>query len=1024
MSSQTAVTTSYLQVMEATGFYRNGIPTSGVIPAASLRSNPQQLDKRIKYSAVINPEQLNATAIFELCGSPCIYFTQLRESDPEPQELARLHQLSWNHGLAPMLWIVTPTKVLLYNCYSQPTENDRNNPERHLIEIFQQTETGLKQLNQYASRIQIESGEFWQWEKAKQIDRKQRVDAVLVKDLTDTEEILVVNKGLKRSVAQSFLIQSIFVAYLQDREILNSQLLQRQFGFNSFTEILDSKSGTDHLFSWIQIIFNGDLFGLSREEINRVQLKHLEVIKNFIGGLQEAKTGQLRLWRAYNFKVIPVELISAIYEKFIYAEDAKSAKAHSTHYTPINLVDLVLSEVFKELDGSAKVLDLACGSGVFLVDALRRLVVKRLASGEHNYRQIVRDTLYHQIYGVDIKQKAIQIAAFSLYLTALELDYELERNPDISEDLQFEKIIGKNLFVGDAFDEEAEFNRIEPFAHKQFSAIVGNPPWTKSKYNKSAIDYCKRERSDYPKGYPITRSDNPDQAFLWRIGDFANEETWIGLIVHGKPFFSATEKAQYAKKVIFSRFNLKIVINLSKLRNYNLFPKSKAPTMVLIAQNKSPDISSRDNFYFVCPDCSPDYKRHGILEIGAEDIKRLSISRVIFEPDMLKVASWGSPRDMALIVKLKSYYQSLRNVIDTYQWFAGQGFQDVSGQGAAPELYGKKKLPSGKIKPYQVNLDILEDIPIGKKFHRPRDSRIYKGPLVITTGGLSKKGFFSAFSQEDIVYTEKYTGISIPQSQVKLAHYLNAILNSQIASYFLFLTSSTWGIERDEIKPVDLYHLPIALASNENEEIMRRILEIEIKLRDSKQNTTQEKKEALNKQLNQTVFELYKLDKQEQILIEDKFNFTIDWFMKRKKSKAIQYPKIEEIELYVEQLIGVIQPFLQTLNERKIVAEVIDVGKAPLQVVKFSIVPVSSQLPIVQTISGHKLEAVLKRIAEQLPQQIADRIYTRRDLRIYVGKDIYIVKPAKRIYWTRSAGLNDADTILSEYLRTSHASIG
>lgn len=92
--------------------------------------------------------------------------------------------------------------------------------------------------------------------------------------------------------------------------------------------------------------------------------------------------------------------------------------------------------------------------------------------------------------------------------------------------------------------------------------------------------------------------------------------------------------------------------------------------------------------------------------------------------------------------------------------------------------------------------------------------------------------------------------------------------------------------------------------------------------------------------------------------------------------------------------------------------------------VKFSIVPVSNQQPIVQTISGHKLEAVLKRIAEQLPQQIADRIYTRRDLRIYVGKDIYIVKPAKRIYWTRSAGLNDADTILSEYLRASHASIG
>ncbi len=1020
MSSQTAITTSYLQVMEATGFYRNGIPTSGVIPAASLRSNPQQLDKRIKYSAVINPEQLNATAIFELCGSPCIYFTQLRESDPEPQELARLHQLSWNHGLAPMLWVVTPTKVLLYNCYSQPTENDRNNPERHLIEIFQQTETGLKQLNQYASRIQIESGEFWQWEKAKQIDRKQRVDAVLVKDLTDTEEILVEDKRLNRSVAQSLLIQSIFVAYLQDREILDSQLLQRQFGFNSFTEILENKSATEHLFSWIQRTFNGDLFSLSSEEINRVQLKHLEVIKNFIGGLQKLKTGQLRLWRAYNFKVIPVELISAIYEKFIYAEDAKSAKANSTHYTPINLVDLVLSEVFKELDGNAKVLDLACGSGVFLVDALRRLVVKRLASGEQNYRQLVRDTLYHQIYGVDIKQKAIQIAAFSLYLTALELDYELERNPGISEDLQFEKIIGKNLFIGDAFDEGAEFNRIEPFAHKQFSAIVGNPPWTKSGATKSASAYCNRKRPEmgYPKGYPTAYGTPPDQAFLWRIGDFANEGTLIGLILYGKPFFSPEPKAKQAREAILRRFKPQVIINFSKLRSEKLFPKSTAPAIVLIAQNTYS--KDKDFFYFVCPNHSLDYKRHGMIEISPENIKRLPVLRSASDPDIFKIASWGTARDMILIKFLRENFMPLERLIKQEGWHTGRGFFSGSDGKEAPHLYGKKWLPSGRLQKYKIDVGNLQLLS-KQKLQRPRKAEIYKSPLVIATRGLKSSGFFAAFSQEDIVYVDTYIGISIPSYQVNIAHYLNGILNSSLTNYFLFLTASSWGIERDEIKSQDLERLPIPLPNQTNKILVDQVISLEEKLRN---HCSIANEEVFKQELDQVVFNLYGLNETEQNLVKDTVNLTINYFMRKGKSKAIKYPKTEEVELYVEQLIGVIQPFLQTLNERKIVAKVIDVGKAPLQVVKFSIVPVSNQQPIVQTISGQQLETVLKRIAEQLPQQIADRIYTRRDLRIYVGKDIYIVKPAKRIYWTRSAGLNDADIILSEYLRTSHASIG
>jgi len=128
MSSNSVLTNSYLQIMEATGFYRNGAPTSGVIEATELRHNSQYLDKRIKYRAVIDPEQLNATAVFELSGSPCIYFTQLEQSDPNPQELTRLHHLSWNQGLAPMLWVVTPTKVLLYNCYSKPKEDDQKNP--------------------------------------------------------------------------------------------------------------------------------------------------------------------------------------------------------------------------------------------------------------------------------------------------------------------------------------------------------------------------------------------------------------------------------------------------------------------------------------------------------------------------------------------------------------------------------------------------------------------------------------------------------------------------------------------------------------------------------------------------------------------------------------------------------------------------------------------------------------------------------------------------------------------------------
>lgn len=1013
MAISSATSILYQRVMQETGFYRNGVPTSGVIEAETLRNDKQQLEKRIKYSAVIDPSQINATAVFELSGSPCIYFTQLDQSEPDPRELARLHKLSWNHGLAPMLWVVTPTNVRLYNCYSLPTQD---NPDRNLIQIFEDTEKSLKQLGEHASRLQIESGEFWQWQNAKQIDRKKRVDRVLVENLQEAEKKLR-GEGLQSEIAHALLMQSIFVAYLEDRGILDTEFFYSRFQVNSFIDLLDDIAGTNSLFAWLQETFNGDMFPLPSIILkNSYETRHLKTVKNLVGGEVDIKTGQGRLWRFYDFKVIPVELISSIYENFLYAKDSKTAKKLSIHYTPINLVDLVLDEVFKSLKGSAKVLDLSCGSGVFLVESLRRLVVKRWINGEEKSRQIIRDTLYNQIYGVDIEPQAIQIAAFSLYLTALELDYELDRNTPTSDNLKFQELIGTNLFSSNTFDETAAFNKLEPFVNRNFDAIVGNPPWTQSKGNELAANYCKRKRANegYPNGYPIARSQNPDQAFLWRVGNFVNDNTSIGLILHSKPFFSNTKTAWQAKESLFKRFKPTVIINLSKLRRDNLFPNAEAPAMIFIG--KGCKSQPKDNFYFVCPERSLDFRQHGIIEIGAENIKKLPVLGVANDPDMLKVASWAGSRDMSLIQKLKTEFLCIEDAVGNK---ISNGFKTGIGKEVPENLLLKKCLFSGEMPKFQVNLNHL-GLLLYIQMEAPRSPSIYNPPLVIISQTPDLEGIYSAFSEEIVVYTQKYSGISLEQKDVHLAHYLNAIINSSLTSYFLFLTSSSWGVERDEVTLQDLSRIPVPPTNTENISFVSKIVAIEQELRTSSSTDHQ----RLKDQLNEAVFELYGLDHTEKVLVEDGVNLTINLRMERENSIAIKKPSIDELKLYALQLIGVIQPFLQTLRERVLVANILEVRNSPLQVVKFSLVPASSQEKIVQITQVQELKAVLNRIAEQLPQQIADRIYTRRDLRIYTGQDIYIIKPAQKRFWSRSAGLNDADLILSEHLGGNHAAIG
>jgi type I restriction-modification system DNA methylase subunit len=904
MSSNIAANKIYQRVMEDTGFYRHGVPTTGVTEAEDIRKN---LEKRIKYSAVINPEQINATAIYELSGSPCIYFTQLNE--PNPRELAKLHKLSWNHGLAPMLWVITPDEVLLYNSYSQPREQDEIDPNRNLIERFATTKSGLKDMNKYASRLQIESGEFWQWEKAKQIDRQQRVDSVLVKDLNIAEKELTENQKLDRQFAHALLIRSVFVAYLQDRGILNQDFFSNRFGVESFNTLLNNKLATYNLFEWLQTIFNGDLFPVSPEEKNAVDKKHLEVAQSLIGGVEEIATGQQRLWQFYDFKVIPIELISSIYESFIYATDAKSAKANSTHYTPLNLVDLVLSEVFRELDGNAKVLDLSCGSGVFLVESLRRLVVKRCGNGEIPTRQLIRETLYNQIFGVDIEQKAVQIAAFSLYLTALELDYELEQNRQLTDDLKFEKLIGKNLFTSDVFNEEAGFNKVEVFAQKQFHAIVGNPPWTKSTLNKSAEKYCKRKRpeSGYPNGYPTANGTPPDQAFLWRIGDFTNDKTCLGLILHGQRFFTNEVLGKKAKESLLLRYKPRAIINLSKIYLDNLFTNSKAPAMILIAEGKRSE--ERDNFYFVCPESSIDFRKHGIIEIGSEHIKKLPVFSTALDSDMLKIATWGSARDMYLIQKMRSFPKIEEITGNSPK----SGFKVGNRKYLVlEELLSKKWLPSSNMSRYKIDARELEVFPYSK-LEKSRNLQIYKAPLIIISQKVEFNGICAAFSEEDIVYSESYSGIPISKDLLHLSHYLNAILNSSIASYFIFMTASSWGVERNKVMTQDLVQLPVPEPNEDNERLIAQIIEIEGRLCKSPSKSVEK---DLKKQLDKAVFDLYGLNDDERILVEDTTQITIDLYMNREKSTKSREPKTSELEAYTLSFMSVIEPFFDTLKER------------------------------------------------------------------------------------------------------------
>src|SRR5690606_16901816 len=126
-----------------------------------------------------------------------------------------------------------------------------------------------------------------------------------------------------------------------------------------------------------------------------------------------------------NFAHIPVGLLSQVYEQLSWKWDDHNARTTSVHYTPRNIAATLVGEAFDALSNaaSARVLDPACGAGVFLVIAFRRLYRERWkAQGRRPDTAAIRGILEQQLVGFDISDSALKLCALSLYLTAIELD--------------------------------------------------------------------------------------------------------------------------------------------------------------------------------------------------------------------------------------------------------------------------------------------------------------------------------------------------------------------------------------------------------------------------------------------------------------------------------------------------------------------------------------------------------------------------------------------------------------------------
>jgi len=176
----------------------------------------------------------------------------------------------------------------------------------------------------------------------------------------------------------------------------------------------------------------------------------------------------------YDFSKIDEDIFREIYEEIVERKERHKA---GEYYTPEWLVQLILNDVltlWKEKKVIPKILDPACGSGIFLYRAIRLLIEKGVS-----LRDIIKN-----VAGIDINPIATIItkANYLIGISDLIEDSEEITLPIYTKDC---------LKSPDLFDYDIKIEK--------YDTIIGNPPWVvmRSMKNKGYQNFLKKEVLNY-----------------------------------------------------------------------------------------------------------------------------------------------------------------------------------------------------------------------------------------------------------------------------------------------------------------------------------------------------------------------------------------------------------------------------------------------------------------------------------------------------------------------------------------------
>jgi hypothetical protein len=914
-------------------------------------------------------KNLNATAVFfrrfeeKQSSIPQLFIFDNTSLKITEEDLAEIHRKIWSSSSVPLYYVFDNTNVKVYDARKSVSYNKHDKQiSVTAIDTLSLISSSLARLR-YSAKLFL-NGTFWeQKELANNFLSKESVQNKLIEGLKKVRSQFIEESNLKSNLAHQVLVLSILVKYLEERKdeqgnhVFPSDFFEKYNNSKSFCEVIRNGNIVG-LFEDLSIHFNGKIFELSHEDKRILSERNLTKLAEYLDANSE--NDQFVLWPLYSFEYLPVELISRIYEEFIPLRN-------DAVYTPIHLARLMVDECMPVSDPKSdyKVIDVSCGSGVFLVTVFKRLVqwwqkeqYDQTAQIKHPTVDILKDILLNSVYGVDIEADSVRLSVFSLSIALCDM----LKPTEIWTELRFEDLKEKNIYTGNFFKYLNETEK------GQFDLVIGNPPFEDKMKDFDSLF----SKFNIEKDYHIPRNQIA-MLFLQQAMKMLNPSGLLCLVMPSGPLLY-NNTIDFRKK-FFSNYEIPQIIDFSELRNESLLFEKTIATAVIFAYNRMPE--REHNILHITVKRAKSAKEKLFFEIDHYDMH--SVPQAIAENEL---TIWKSNllggNQLFYLVKRMRELRNLGEFLEEKKknsgWVYGEGYHYGDRKKEANYLTGKLLVETNSFTEKGINRTIIEE---EKLFGRIRDNNklIFKAPHLIIKEVLGKSRFLIEFLDIDLIFKNRILGIHAPKGQEDDLKRIEKILQKYYQLFKLLVLSSSAeaGINRSGgyvMYMKDILNLPFP----EDENI------------------------------------LY-LSSNEKIISNDVLDFKLEELSKGENAKINNTPVSDK---QLEEFGAV---FCDNLNSIYEVDGRSFKPLSPIHTISYTCYPFAyGNDQFIPEMSSKIKEGDLSELIENKQ----DSVLYRRILRLYQKDMVFLVKPNTLRFWLKSIALRDASDVMIDLVNSGY----